>query len=357
MAARRYPVGGDCVAAAFPNVDTTGLAAAAQAISASTGSVAGTALTAALDPQHWQQSRSAIDGLRRFGVAALAGAPALAGWVRLCAPRAVSLEQQHTVFEGLLALAELRRLAADPHDAPPQAVAVVTDFLDTAFETSLMTLLVPPLRVWHRGAVGYLRGLHGDPERLMSVLNGFLAALDSSAQPKGDHDSWDEYTRMELVAAIVDLGPRLEQLRIERSWQAMIQDDAEVEADPEPVAAKPAAADPPPADTPAPDVAGHPASAVPGPVAAGSVERGPVTAVPRSLTEWLIGELAAPSMARRRAACDALATLGPQAATALPALLRLLAELDPEPDAVVGELRNQALAAAVAVSSSVPWEQ
>jgi hypothetical protein len=134
-----------------------------QAINASTGSVVGTALTDALDPQHWQQSRSVISGLRRVGVAALAGAPALAGWVRLCAPRAVSAEQQYTVNEGLLALAELRCRCLDVPDVPPEAIAAVTDFLDTVFEPSLMALLVPPLRVWHRGALTYLRGLHGTP--------------------------------------------------------------------------------------------------------------------------------------------------------------------------------------------------
>jgi hypothetical protein len=207
------------------------------------------------------------------------------------------------VNEGLLALAELRRSAVDL----PDALAVVTDFLDRVFEPSLMTLLVPPLRVWHRGALGYLRGLHGDPERLISVLHGFLTALDTAAQPEDDPDeSWHEYSRMELVAAIADLGPRLERLRVERSWQATTDRHTEVVAD----------------------------------------------AGPSNLTDWLIGELAVPSMARRQAACAALATLGPPAAAALPALLRLLAELDPAPDAVAGELRNQALAAAVALSAA-----
>jgi hypothetical protein len=192
----------------------------------------------------------------------------------------------------------------------------------------------------------------------MSMLQVFLAALRSSARLEADPDeSWHEYSRMELIAAIVDLGPRLEQIRVERSWQAMIERNTQLAPDPERVAAQPPASDAPPVDAPVLDVAGDSASMMPGPMTAEPVERGPATVVPTSLTEWLIGELAAPSMARRQAACAALATLGPQAAPALPALLRLLAELDRAPDAVVAELCNQALAAAVAVSSPEPWEQ
>lgn len=64
-----------------------------------------------------------------------------------------------------------------------------------------------------------------------------------------------------------------------------------------------------------------------------------------------------PSIARRRAACAALVTLGPRAAGALPAVLRLLTELDAAPQAVVGELRDQALAAAVAISTPPAWDR
>lgn len=328
MAARRGPVGDELAAAAFPDTDVAGLAAAVHASGGTSGggtSGGGTsvraALVDALDPQHWQQSRSAIAGLRRTGAGALGAVPALAGWARLCAPRAVSGDEQFAVNECMLALAELRRLAGEPADA-------VADFLDTVFAPALMTLLVPPLRVWHRGALTYLRGPYGDPERLASVLHGFLTALDDGARPEGDPDGpWHEYTRMELVMALAELGPRLEQLRVERSWQATT---------PAPAAASRTAAD-----------------ATPGPAAnmAVGVAGQREVEVPVSLTAWLIGELAVPSMARRRAACAALATLGPQAAEALPALLRLLAELDQAPDAVVGDLRNQALDAAVALSS------
>ena len=307
MAAPRVPTGGDCVVAAFPDVDTAGLAAAARAITTSAGSTVGIALTDALDPRHWQQSRSAIGGLRRLGVAALAGAPALAGWVRLCAPRAVSAEEQYTVNEGLLALAELRRQAGTV--LPPEAIGVVAGFLDTTFEATLTALLAPPLRIWHRGALMYLRDLHGDPECLLPALHSFLTALDGP-HDDGPDAAWHEHTRMELVAVIADLGPRLERLRVERSWRAA------------------APADP-----------------------------GPVVTAPENLAEWLTGELAVPSIIRRRAACAALATLGPQAVAALPAVLRLLAELDAAPDAVVGELRAQALAAAMAMSAADPWNR
>lgn len=342
--AARVPAGGGCVVAAFPDADAAALAAAARAITTATGSTVGTALTDALDPRHWQQSRSAIGGLRRLGVGALAGAPALAGWVRLCAPAAVSAEEQYTVNEALLALAELRRLAGEAAVVPPAAVGTVTGFLDTTFEPALTGLLVPPLRIWHRGALGYLRGLHGDLERLLSVLHGFLAALDDP--PAGDPDAaWHEYTRMELVAAIADLGPRLDRLRLERSWQAP-QPGAGPDTQPE----RPAE----PAAERAADQAAKPAAkpaAESGPESRLEPDGAVVRATPADLTAWLISELAVPSIARRRSACTALAALGPRAAAALPAVLQLLAELDAAPERVVGELRNQALAAAVALSA------
>jgi len=54
-------------------------------------------------------------------------------------------------------------------------------------------------------------------------------------------------------------------------------------------------------------------------------------------------------VSRRRAACRALQRLGGQARAAGPALLALLAELDNAPAAVVAELREEALAAMLAI--------
>ncbi|WP_327003884.1 hypothetical protein OHA72_54005 [Dactylosporangium sp. NBC_01737] len=382
MAARRVPAGGDCIVAAFPDTDTAGLAAAAQAITTSTGSTVGTALTDALDPRHWQQSRSAIGGLRRLGVAALAAAPALAGWVRLCAPVAVTAEEQYTVNEGFLALAELRRLAVTAPEVPPAAVAAVTGFLDTTFEASLTSLLAPPLRIWHRGALGYLRGLHGDPERLLPLLHGFLTALDGPQEADPDA-AWHEYTRMELVSVIADLGPRLDRLRVERGWQEAFR-PAQPPDRPSGRATDPAtppgltqpggASDLAPPDLTPPDRGADllaegaldpaaprdvaPPNLPPPDLAAREVAaQGRTPEAPADLTQWLIGELAVPSIARRRAACAALVTLGPRAAGALPAVLRLLTELDAAPQAVVGELRDQALAAAVAISTPPAWDR
>lgn len=184
------PYGHRCAAAAFPGADLDGLPRAASPVVA--------ALTVAIDPRHWPQSRSAFDALRRQGMDAACAAPAIAGWLALCVDRAVTEEEQHTIHDGLSALADLRADASDR----------VALFLDGVFQPWLLSRLVPPLRIWHRGAATYLRAAHGDPTAVVAAVHRFLEALAESPDSAGD--GWFAYARAELVRVVGELAARPE---------------------------------------------------------------------------------------------------------------------------------------------------
>jgi hypothetical protein len=212
-----HPYGQACARAAFDADELAGVDAAVAAIQEHLAGPVVATLTMAIDPRHWPQTRSAVSGLRRQGPAAVCAAPAIAGWVKLCAGRATTPEQQHTVHDALLALAEMRRMAANDVVAEPAAAVLrVGRFLDEAFQPYLLSTLVPPLRIWQRGAVTYLRGLHGDLEQLAAALQHFAQALQEAP---AERDDWYAYLRMELIALVADLGPQLEWLHIERAWR------------------------------------------------------------------------------------------------------------------------------------------
>lgn len=111
------PAGGDCVVAAFPDADTTGLAAA-RAITTATGSTVGAALTDALNPRLWPQSRNALATL---GPRAVAAPPAV---LRLltgldAAPEAVVRERALASAVAMSAPRERALAAAVAMSAPP----------------------------------------------------------------------------------------------------------------------------------------------------------------------------------------------------------------------------------------------
>jgi hypothetical protein len=189
------PYGHQCAVAAFPGADLDGLPVSASPVVAT--------LTLAIDPRHWHQSRSAFDALGRQGPDAVTAAPAIAGWIVLSADRAVTLEEQHTVHDGLSVLADLR--------TRPDAADRVARLLDDVFQPWLLSRLAPPLRIWHRGAATYLRAGHGDPAAVVAAVHRFLAVLAETPDDAGD--GWAPYTRAELVRVVGDVGAKLDRPR------------------------------------------------------------------------------------------------------------------------------------------------
>ncbi|MFC0436496.1 HEAT repeat domain-containing protein [Kutzneria buriramensis] len=162
-------------------------------------------------------------------------------------------------------------------------------FLDDVFQPYLLTLLAPPVRYWQRAIVGYLEREEGDLEAVAARLQTFVVAV------REETSDWDQYTHAEILRLLGEIGPKLERLGVERKWRT--------ERRPEPI------------------------------------ER-PV--------DWLIAELAAPSVERRIEACRAVRRLG--AADAMPALLALAKELESAPENVVEQLREEAMAAMLALA-------
>jgi hypothetical protein len=306
FSARRGVSGDDCLRAAFPADSLQGLAEAVAALERAHPSAVVPVLVASLSPYHWRSSRSAVAGLREQGRAALRAAPAVAGWLKLSVDHGVAVGQQDGINDALYRLSRLRAELdeADPV-APPAALERVRRFFDEVFQPYLLTLLVPPVRYWQRGIVGYLEALNGDLERVAAVLGGFAVALREHTWGSATNSDWDEYTHSETLALIGKLGPHLDRLSVEREWLA--RSAAEPPAQP----GAPPAADPP--------------------------------SLPEQSVAWAQQELAAPSVSRRLAACRLLHQLGSKAQPAVPAVRAMLAQLDGAAQAAVAELREEAL--------------
>ena len=361
LSARRGVSGDDCVRAAFPAAPLSGLADAVGALERAHPSAVVPVLVASLNPYHWRASRSAVAGLREQGRAGLRAAPAVAGWLKLCVDNGVTADQQDGIND---ALHRLSRLRADLDDAdpvtPPAALDRVRRFFDEVVQPYLLTLLVPPVRYWQRGIVGYLDALNGDLEAVAAALTGFAGALREHTWGSGTNSDWDEYTHGETVALIGKLGPHLDRLRVERDWLAQSTaepppqpataetPDAE-EAAAEEAAAEPAAAEPAAAaaeEAVSEPAVSEPAAAEPALDERDAAEPAPAVgepALPERSIAWAQQELAAPSVSRRLAACRLLRQFGFQARPAVPMLRAMLAQLDGAAPAAVAELREEAL--------------
>lgn len=325
FSARRGVSGDDCLRAAFPADSLQGLAEAVIALERAHPSAAVPVLVASLNPYHWRSSRSAAAGLRGQGRAALRAAPALAGWLKLCLDHGVAAEQQDGINDALYRLSRLRAELdeADPV-APPAVLERVRRFFDEVFQPYLLTLLISPVRYWQRGIIGYLEALNGDLEEVAAALQVFVVALREHTWRSGTNSDWDEYTHSETLALIGALGPHLDRLRVERDWLAQ------------------SAAEPPVQS------AVHLAVDSPSAAEQNPVEQNPV----EQNIDWARQELAAPSVARRLAACRLLRRLGSPAEPVVPALRAMLAQLDGVAPAALAELREEALLALRAIETA-----
>ena len=230
FSARRQVSGDACVSAAFPGDSLDGLPEAVAALARVHPSAVVPVLVASLNPQHWRSSRSAVVGLGAQGRGALAAAPAIAAWLRLCVDHGSEAEQSFGINESLYRLAQLRKQLDEPDlVAPPEALDRVRCFFDELFQPYLLTLLVPPVRYWQRGVIGYLRALHGDLEAMAGALRSFTVALREQTWPAGANSDWDEYTHGEALALIGELGPRLDRIEVEREPVSQLRDAADVD--------------------------------------------------------------------------------------------------------------------------------
>jgi hypothetical protein len=224
------------------------------------------------------------------------------------------------IQETFFALETLRAMLNDSDPvAPPEASQRVRQFFDEVFQPFLLTLLVPPVRYWQRGIVSYLRGLNGDLEAVAAAVKQFAIVLREETWRSGTNSDWNEYTHSETLALLGELSPHLERMALEHDWSEC----------PTPEPSPPA-----PADV----VAGVDAT----------------EGEPEDIVAWAQRELAVPSIARRRAACRVLRQLGVQAQVAEPTLLATLTQLGDTSSQVVAELREEALAALLAIRSSPP---
>jgi hypothetical protein len=201
------PRGNGLIRAAFAWADLDGLDDAVAALAdRSSPVVAG--LVAAVDVRHWQQTRAAVSALRRNRPPAVAAAPALAGWVLLCAEQASTPgrpDRPYALNEALGGLAELRAgLDGSWYLDVPAACRRVAVFLDEVFQPQLLEMLQRPMRIWHRGAFTYLRGHHGDASAVVTVVSRYLADVADDDDPPADRD-WFAYTRADAVSLLGEL--------------------------------------------------------------------------------------------------------------------------------------------------------
>lgn len=221
-----YP-GHDLVARGFPAAATDGLAAAVHGCGGAAGPVG--VLAGALRPGRWVESRAAVAGLRRQGAAAVGAIPALAAWTMLQAVPATEPAEQLTVNEALLTLRELRRaLMATRRERPDDALLRLAAMQEEVVDPHLVALMTLPPRLWHRGAIAFLRDARPRPDRRLVALEGWLTR--SAAPPPGDA-AWWEHTRAEALTALSELAtddgkvrdgatPAVDLDALERLWQA-----------------------------------------------------------------------------------------------------------------------------------------
>lgn len=313
---------------AFPEADLDGLDEAVVAVLAARPSPAVPALIAQIAVGGWSTTRSVVAGLRGLGDAARAAIPEVAGWVACSASAAADAEEQHTVLEALLALQAWRESVGERRGLPDQAAERFLQVLAQTLDPFLVTALVPPLRVWHRGAVGYLSTTRMDPERLIEALTRLLAGTDEPA-PTG-YGAWHAQTRAEIVRLVAETGRRLE---AEREAQAFA---GAVGTLTEPTRTEPNRTEPTRTE----------------PTRTEAAERGPQIDDP--VVAWAVAELGRRELRRCAAAVEIVARLGPRAAPALPALHALLLIRPDDPPPALLDLQRAAAEAAVMIVGRLP---
>ena len=333
-------VGAAVLRRAFPGLDDARTAALGDAVTALLDAPQGAtvrALLGRIGTGSWQETRSAVSALRRLGGPAQAAVPAVAGWVASSAAAATDAEQQHTVLEALHALDSWRQhLDQGAALARGTAVEPVRQLLTDTFDPFLVAALQPPLRIWHRGAAGYLRHSAADPATVIAALSRLLDGPDS-ARPAG-YEDWHAYSRAEIVTALAETAEREQALLQDLAVAAALAEPAPEGFEPVPDGAssvEPDAGDPlDPLDQADPGDPGDP------------------------MVTWAVSELDSGDPQRCLVAVELLRRLGARSVPAIPQLHRLLALRPADPPAALVDLQRavaQALLVIEPFRPSDPW--
>jgi hypothetical protein len=152
--------------------------------------------------------RTAVNSLRKEGLAAIPAIPAIGAWVRSSIGRIPDDAAGYGVREGLLALGDLRRMVMEQAmGGPPplrEALRVLAGFLEGDVEASARELLTTANGRAARGAISYLRDSRGEMQASLDAIEGYL---DEHPGETGDGDF--DYGRNDAMYAMQDLAARI----------------------------------------------------------------------------------------------------------------------------------------------------
>ncbi len=152
--------------------------------------------------------RTAVNSLRKEGLAAMPAIPAIGAWVRSSIGRIPDDAAGYGVREGLLALGDLRRMVMEQAmGGPPplrEALRVLAGFLEGDVEASARELLTTANGRAARGAISYLRDSRGEMQASLDAIEGYL---DEHPGETGDGDF--DYGRNDAMYAMQDLAARI----------------------------------------------------------------------------------------------------------------------------------------------------
>lgn len=152
-------------------------------------------------------SRSAVNSLRREGIAALPSIPVVAAWIRNSVGRIPDDWAGYGIREGMLTLGDFRKHVWDrTYDASGEggeALKTFDDFLEGTVQEIAFELLNGPNGRGCRGAISYLRSARQNPERCIEALGVYL---DNHPGETGDGDL--DCARGDAIYAMQELSQR-----------------------------------------------------------------------------------------------------------------------------------------------------
>lgn len=152
--------------------------------------------------------RTAVNSLRKEGLPALPAIPAIGAWIRSSIGRIPDDAAGYGVREGLLTLADFRRIVMEQAmgGSPPlrEALKVLAGFLEGDVEASARELLTTANGRAARGAISYLRDSRGEMQASLDAIEGYL---DEHPGETGDGDF--DYGRNDAMYAMQDLAARI----------------------------------------------------------------------------------------------------------------------------------------------------
>ncbi|MGB1016322.1 MAG: hypothetical protein ACPG4T_19450 [Nannocystaceae bacterium] len=184
------------------------LLAAVDATAEVFGTPIGSRLADELVAGRFRGPRSAVNSLRREGIAGIPAIPAIAAWVRSTIGKISNDNGGYGVREGMLTLGDLRRMVLSQSMGAEievrEGLRVFAGFLDGEVEEAARTLITTPSGRAARGAISYLRDSRGDLQASVQALEAYL---DNHPGETGDGDF--DYSRNDAMYAMQDIASRL----------------------------------------------------------------------------------------------------------------------------------------------------